>query len=174
MGWGDPAHGVPPTPGINRPKLMGGIPLVSLPGLPKDLIAALDGTWDRHEVEVRRPVKSFNRLGTRGSNFAFRDEKQALQEEIGRELMVKGVPRGYQRAIAGASMRFDKDASRRDSGNYTPLLEKALGDALANGGWIPDDDATRFCFVGVEFEDDVGPSRVTIVVFTTKEAPRGT
>ena len=42
---------------------------------------------------------------------------------------------------------------RRDSGNYRVMLEKALGDALVEGGWLPDDTPEHYEFGGVTFTE---------------------
>jgi hypothetical protein len=79
--------------------------------------------------------------------------------------MLSRLPRNGERAIAGARMRFPK-GGRRDSGNFKGVVEKALGDALVEGRYIPDDDDQRYVFAGVEFEDERGADQTVIVVFT--------
>jgi hypothetical protein len=123
--------------------------------------------WTRFEVEVRKIPPSINRKELKHWR-GFREHKKAWEEEIGQMLMVNKAPIGQTRAIAGAILRFPSRANRRDSGNFAGVVEKALGDALVPRV-IPDDRAENFCFLGVEFDDEIGPERTTIVVFTHKE-----
>lgn len=123
--------------------------------------------WPRFILEVRRRPSSMNSNVGRGHWTVFRRDKKSWQEEIAMELMVAGVKRrGYQRAVAGAFIRFDRHFSREpDPGNYATLVNKALGDALVEYGAIPDDDAAHYVFGGVEFEDEIGPARTRIFVY---------
>lgn len=125
--------------------------------------------WDRFSILIPRTPPSMNDNEIRSHWTGFQKHKKSWQEEIEQMAMVSRIPRGYSRAIAGAIMRFPSRAARRDSGNFASVVEKALGDALANGGWLHDDDAARFLFVGVEFEDELGPPRTELVVFTHEE-----
>lgn len=125
-------------------------------------------SWPRFVLEVRRRAPSMNSNVGRGHWTAFQREKKAWQEEIATELMVKSVGRRvYQRAVAGAFVRFDRRFARApDPGNYATLINKALGDALVDYGAIPDDDAAHYVFGGVEFEKEIGPPRTTIWLYT--------
>lgn len=121
--------------------------------------------WHRAEIVIPRTPPSMNTNAIRSHWSGFQREKKAWQEEIGFSLMAAQLPRHGQRAMCGARMRFEK-RGRRDSGNFQGVVEKALGDALVAGLWIPDDDAERFVFAGVEFDDEPGSNQTTIVVFT--------
>jgi hypothetical protein len=46
-------------------------------------------------------------------------------------------------------------------------VEKALGDALVEGGWLEDDDWSRFEFGGLAAVYERGVSRTRIMVFPT-------
>lgn len=131
------------------------------------------GDWRRDEIVLDGMVPpSMNTNKIRSHWRGFHTEKKKWEQRIQTELMVIGLPRGNQRAIAGARLRFPKRAARRDAGNFQGIIEKALGDALAyrldpiDRRYIPDDDAVRYFFTGVEFEEEVGPARTTIVLFT--------
>jgi hypothetical protein len=63
--------------------------------------------------------------------------------------MEREVPRGLQSVRAKVTIRF-KQRRRRDEGNFRVILEKALGDALVEGGWLPDDTSDLYRFGQVE------------------------
>lgn len=79
-------------------------------------------------------------------------------------LQVAGVPRGLGRVEASAVLTFTR-RGRRDVVNFRTLLEKCLGDALVNGGWLDDDTPNEFSFGAVEFE--VGPSSKTELILVS-------
>jgi hypothetical protein len=117
------------------------------------------------ELEYGETPPSFNVVGTRGTHWPVTGAKKHWQRTLEQLLMAVGVPRyGMGQAFAGARLRFPS-AHGRDSGNFSWILEKALGDALVNAGVIPDDTAAQFCFTGVEFERERGPDRTTIVLW---------
>jgi hypothetical protein len=94
---------------------------------------------------------SLNRVASRGSRWAYSKHKKEWQSALEVLLMQSGLPRGCSRVEASAVLTFPV-ARRRDSGNFQWLLEKALGDSLTNGGWIPDDDADHFEFRRLRFQ----------------------
>jgi hypothetical protein len=136
----------------------------SVPGMPMFGLVVPEG-WDRAELVLPRTPPSMNNNQIRSHWRGFHIEKKSWQEEIGQLLMLARMPRNGERAIAGARMRFPK-GGRRDSGNFKGVVEKALGDALVEGRYIPDDDDQRYVFTGVEFEDERGADQTVIVVFT--------
>lgn len=74
-------------------------------------------------------------------------------------LMSEAIPRRLKKVKATAILTFPQDR-RRDEGNFRFFVEKTLGDALTNGGWLADDTADQFSFGAVEFEK--GRKRTTI------------
>jgi hypothetical protein len=104
---------------------------------------------------------SLNRVGSRGSFFAWQRTKKRWQTDIEVGLMASALPRPCRFVRAYASLRFPV-SRRRDAGNYQALLEKATGDALVNGGWLPDDTPEYFRFEDLRFERDLGPKRTTL------------
>ncbi len=121
--------------------------------------------WVWHEIDVPRVPPSMNNNEIRSSWRGFQTLKKDWQSEVELMLMVHDIKReAYQRAIAGAWMRFDVRAGRRDSGNYSSLISKALGDALDNYRAIPDDDDLHFFFTGTEFEGVTGTPRTRFVI----------
>lgn len=93
---------------------------------------------------------SLNQIGYRSHWAVGRRHKRQWQNDLAVLLMARGVPRGLQRVEASAVLTFPT-RRRRDEGNFRVLLEKALGDALVEGGWLPDDTAQHFTFGAVTF-----------------------
>jgi hypothetical protein len=59
-----------------------------------------------------------------------------------------GLIRGMERCTVEGLLIFPK-RGRRDQGNFRTGLEKFLGDALTEGGWLVDDDWSRYEFGGL-------------------------
>lgn len=93
---------------------------------------------------------SLNVIAGRGARFAFTRAKRRWQADLATLLMLRGVPRRLDRVEATATMTFST-RRRRDEGNFRVLLEKALGDALVEGGWLDDDTPDRYSFGAVTF-----------------------
>lgn len=93
----------------------------------------------------------------------FHTEKKRWQNSIEFLLVAESVPRPIP-AIgpvgAHAILRFP-DRRRRDSENFRPVLSKALGDALVNGGWLPD-DTDAYWWLRVTIDPETGPRRTLI------------
>lgn len=104
---------------------------------------------------------SLNSVGSRGGPMAFHRVKKQWQEYFELLLMQTGFPRDWLEMKATARLRFPTK-HRRDEGNYRTLIEKALGDALVNGGWLPDDTPDHFLFDRVHFEQQTGKPQTTI------------
>ena len=102
-------------------------------------------------IEVQPPA-SVNR--TRGERWqATRRRKQQLQSDLHFLLLHGGIPRpipGAAVTVTGV-VRYPK-RRRRDEGNIRAPLEKALGDALVDGGWLPDDTPEHFTFGELVFD----------------------
>jgi hypothetical protein len=106
---------------------------------------------------------SFNEVGHTGNRWAWTKAKKLWQRDMETGLMVNQVPRGLVSVTAAAILHFPTKR-RRDEGNYRTLLEKCLGDALVNGGWLDDDTPDQFRFMGVEFADG---AKETMLILTT-------
>lgn len=100
-------------------------------------------------LEVPETPPSFNAIGYRSHWAVGRRHKQQWQRWLSTALMVAQVPRGLSTVTATAELRF-KQRRRRDEGNFRVILEKALGDALVEGGWLADDTAEYYRFGGLE------------------------
>lgn len=89
--------------------------------------------------------------------------KTDLQREIESLLMASPLKRHCERIEVTASLRFPT-SRRRDENNHSWLLDKACGDALQNGGWLPDDTPDRYRFVRLTFEEERGPARTRLFI----------
>lgn len=105
---------------------------------------------------------SLNRVGGRGSWRAFRNHKKAWESDVWTLLRAE---RGFKPmeppVFVKATLRFPKRRNR-DEGNFRVLLEKAVGDALVLGGYIPDDTPAFYRFITVEFDERTGPERTVL------------
>jgi hypothetical protein len=88
---------------------------------------------------------SFNAIGYRSHWAVGQRHKKQWQKDLSTALMVAQVPRGLESVKVTATLRF-KQRRRRDEGNFRVILEKALGDALVEGGWLSDDTADQYRF----------------------------
>jgi hypothetical protein len=82
--------------------------------------------------------------------------------------MVARVPRGLQSVTATATLHF-KQRRRRDEGNFRTIIEKSLGDALVNGGWLSDDTPEHYRFGAVDLE---APAPLASTIVTLDYAVR--
>lgn len=99
----------------------------------------------RATLSIPGTPPSFNAVGLRSHWAVGRTEKQRWEGFLGIALMEQGVPRRLKRVSATATLRF-KQRRRRDSGNFRPLIEKALGDILVAAGYLPDDTPDLYRF----------------------------
>lgn len=91
-----------------------------------------------------------------------RREKQDWEQRCWVALLEKRVPRGLELVTATARLFF-KQRRRRDEGNFRVILEKALGDVLVSGGYLPDDTPDHYRFGTVEC---LAPSSVPMTEIT--------
>lgn len=108
---------------------------------------------------------SLNRVAGHGSHWPWTRAKKAWQEDIAYALVLNKIPRNAKTVGAVATMRF-ATTHKRDEGNFRALLEKCLGDALVNGGWLPDDTPEHYVFGEVTFlpkADDAKPETTIIM-----------
>jgi hypothetical protein len=95
---------------------------------------------------------SFNRTAHAHWRAAHR-AKQQLQRDLEIVLLAARVPRPVPGGrVEASALLLVPDRRRRDEGNYRTPLEKALGDALVNGRWLPDDTPAHYAFGGLVFE----------------------
>lgn len=108
---------------------------------------------------------SMNVLGS-GNQFAYQALKKTWQELLTTALEEADLPRPLARVVVEGEVTFP-DRRKRDQGNHRFFLEKALGDALTQGGWLEDDDWERFEFGGLAATHERGVSRTRLLIFPT-------
>lgn len=115
-----------------------------------------------HMDHVGAP-QSLNVFGSGANHFAYQHMKHAWQERLTRLLDGSGLPAPIPRVVVEGECCFP-DRRRRDQGNHRFIVEKALGDALTAGGWLEDDDWTRYEFGGLAFRYEKGVSWTRLIV----------
>jgi hypothetical protein len=112
-----------------------------------------------HEGEL---PKSLNVLGS-GNRHVYQREKQKWEGIFQVYLLKQRVPRRLAYVEAQGVLTVP-DKRRRDSGNFRFFIEKALGDTLQKGGWLEDDDHTRYRFgdVTIKYEKGVRATAVAL------------
>lgn len=123
----------------------------------------------RHSIEIPGLPKSLNRVGSRGSAFAFHREKKRLENDLVTAMLVAKVPKGAH-CVEATAVLYPPTAHKRDEGNFRTILEKALGDALQAGGWLPDDTPEHFTFGRLTFGEKRKPA-LTVVELVVSLAP---
>lgn len=106
---------------------------------------------------------SMNFLGS-GNQFAYQAQKKVWQEILIEQLERSDVARPLVRVVVEGEVTFP-DRRKRDQGNHRFFLEKALGDALVEGGWLEDDDWERYEFGGLSARLEKGVSRTRLLLF---------
>jgi hypothetical protein len=96
-------------------------------------------------LHVPRTPPSFNAIGYHSHWSRGHHHKALWQTEIEYLLMERRLPHQLRRVEAKATIYF-KQRRRRDEGNFRVIVEKALGDALVNGRWLPDDTPDHYSF----------------------------
>jgi hypothetical protein len=111
--------------------------------------------------------KSMNALGS-GNRHVYQREKQKWEGIFQVYLLKERVPRRLKWVDAKGVLTVP-DRRRRDSGNFRFFIEKALGDTLVKGGWLEDDDHTRYRFgdVTIQYEKGVSATAVALHYETT-------
>jgi hypothetical protein len=107
---------------------------------------------------------SFQAATGSGNQFAYQNMKKAWQRLLHERLEASGLPRGLTHVLVEGQCTFP-DRTRRDQGNHRFMLEKAMGDALVAGGWLEDDDWSRYEFGGLSAVYEKGVSRTRLMVF---------
>jgi hypothetical protein len=120
--------------------------------------------------ETPPSLNAFGSVGG-GTHHRYRRLKKQWQEQLGTALMVAKVPRGLAKVSAAAMLTFPEQRPR-DEGNFRFLLEKALGDALVEGGWLEDDTADHFEFGRVFFSEQRGDP-LTAITLHAERQPAG-
>lgn len=114
--------------------------------------------------EVNDVPPSLNALmQSKGLQWEYRKAKKAWEAMFLEKLTEAEMPI-CQRVTVEGEVTFPTRI-RRDQGNFRFLTEKALGDALVAGGWLADDDWTRFEFGGFAMRVERGVRRLRLMLF---------
>lgn len=119
-------------------------------------------------VEHYGAPKSFNVVASgqgSGNAMIYANMKKTWQELLTQKLVESRLPRGLGRVFAEGEITFPDQREDRDQGNFRIVIEKALGDALERGGWLPRDDWTHYEFGGLTQRYQKGESATRIVLF---------
>lgn len=117
-----------------------------------------------HVLEIPGTPPSYNRTAHAHWTVS-RRAKQDWERFCQAALLLAKVPKGLERISATAELHFPVKR-RRDEGNFRVILEKALGDALVGGGWIPDDTPEHYTFGKVELLAPL-PKAMTVVTLVS-------
>jgi hypothetical protein len=91
--------------------------------------------------------------------------KQQLQRDLEIVLMAACLPRPLPGPpVLASAVLVVPDRRRRDEGNFRTPLEKALGDALVNGGWLRDDTPEHYRFGELVFKHEPGVRATRILL----------
>lgn len=104
---------------------------------------------------------SLNDVGYRTHWAVNRKIKLVWQDILVALMWEQKVKRPMRHAQATMRLRFPTKR-QRDEGNFRVMVEKALGDALVIGQYIPDDTPEHYTFGPVQFEPDPGPKLTRI------------
>jgi len=108
-----------------------------------------DELTERATLSIPGTPPSLNQIGFHSHWSKGRKAKQDWEQWLQIALLEQRVPKGLSSVAARATIRF-KQRRRRDEGNHRTLIEKALGDVLVSGGWLPDDTPEHYRFGAVE------------------------
>lgn len=106
---------------------------------------------------------SLNIFGS-GNRRVYQEWKKAWSDVFAELLRTSPLPRPVAHIQVEGRVCFP-DRKARDQGNYRFLLEKALGDTLTAGGWLLDDDWSRFEFGNLAYVYEKGRSWTELVLF---------
>lgn len=121
-------------------------------------------------VTLEHLPPSLNAFGS-GNRWKFIQTKKLWQARLLEQLNAADMP-ACGRVMVEGELTFP-DRRRRDQGNHRWMLEKALGDALVQGGFLADDDWERYSFGGLESRFERGVKRTRLILFPG-ECRRGT
>lgn len=123
------------------------------------------GSYKKDRIHHGTPP-SLNVFGS-GNMGAFTGLKTQLEELYTELLEESGLPKGLDSVVVECQMTFP-DLNGRDEGNLRFLVEKALGDALSRGEWIPEDTfypRRHYTFGGIEGRHEAGVDEMRLLIF---------
>jgi hypothetical protein len=95
-------------------------------------------------------LPSLNTFGSGADHFAYQTAKHHWQTWLIEALTATGLPKPLDSILVEGTCCFPTRAPR-DQGNHRYFIEKALGDALEAGGWLENDDWSRYEFGNLAF-----------------------
>jgi hypothetical protein len=110
---------------------------------------------------------SINPLGS-GDPGTWQGLKDQWSDVLREELEASDLPRGLFGVFVEGEAVFPQRAGR-DQGNFRIILEKALGDVLAEGGWIEDDTWDRYEFGNLAQRIEPGVSATRLMLLPRDE-----
>lgn len=131
-------------------------------------LCASCGQTKAHQDHMGAPP-AFRELGS-GDQRVYQSVKAQWQQLLTQLLEESGLPKGLARVMVEGEATFP-DTQRRDQGNYRTLIEKALGDTLTAGGWLDDDDWSRYEFGNLAYRHEAGVSRTRLMLFPAAVEP---
>lgn len=120
-------------------------------------------TGQNYELSLPDVPPSLNVVGSRGkSHWAFTNAKKKWEGMFFIALLESKVPKDLLSVDAEAVLTFPSKRVR-DEGNFRMMLEKALGDIMVTGGWLPHGDSADFYyFRRVSFSEETGPKHTLV------------
>lgn len=116
-----------------------------------------------HPDHLGAPTSFQSDIGS-GNRFAYQNMKKAWQSLLLERLRASELEPGLTHVLAEGQCTFPT-RTRRDQGNHRFMLEKALGDALVQGGWLEDDDWEHYEFGGLSAVHERGVSGLRLLLF---------
>jgi hypothetical protein len=106
---------------------------------------------------------SFNAGGSGTNRFTYQNTKKLWEGLLIEQLTLVRLPKPLGGVDVEGIMGFP-DRTRRDQGNFRVLIEKILGDALVEGGWLEDDSWDYYEFGGLAARYDKGESWTRLMI----------
>jgi len=122
------------------------------------------GKLDMAHVGTPQSIRGF---GSGANHFQYQTMKHKWQDRLTEMLFDAGVPTGLSHVLAEGQVCFP-DRKKRDQGNYRFILEKALGDALVEGGWLPDDDWDHYEFGRLRYAYAKGDAWTALTIHASR------
>lgn len=116
-------------------------------------------------VEVPACPPSLNQIASKGSHWKYTAAKKEWHELLRPRIEAGGL-HPCSHVFAEGEVTFP-DRRKRDQGNFRMLLEKALGDVLVAGGWLPDDDWDHYEFGALTRTGGSGTPLTRLVLMST-------
>jgi hypothetical protein len=129
----------------------------------RQLGCATCGKAKGNEAHMGLPP-SFNLLAGRTPQ-VYMGLKSALQAIILKHLVSSDLEQCSKIMVEG-ELTFPEPGNR-DQGNFRVLLEKALGDALVEGGWIADDNWEMYEFGNLGYRVEPGVMRTRLLLMSS-------